>query len=432
MASLSHKIAWNTIVQVLGKVASTTLGVIITILLTRYLGPAGYGTYIFVFVFVTMFGTVSDWGLTLITVREASKNEAMAAEIIGNVLLIRLILAVIAAFLAIVSINFLPYDSQTRVLVAVASLFLVATSLKTSFQIIFNAKLTMQYSAISDVTANSLSLVLLLFLIYSRAGLVEIILAFLAGDFFAALVAARLGAKMLPLRYSLFHEKTKYLLFESLPMGAILVLFTIYNRLDTVILSLYQGSTAVGLYSAAYRIFEVLVLGAAYFANSVLPLISSLAQNDREKLQLVYRKSFIVLLFLGTGVALANFIFAPLAIKIVAGKAFAASVAPLQILSLALIVSYFNHLNGYTLIALGKQWYSLAIAVIALFVNITLNLIFIPQYSFYAAAAITFVTEGLIVVLSISFLRKEANISPRLADIPAVVQEAINKRGRIF
>ncbi|MBI3558865.1 flippase, partial [Candidatus Gottesmanbacteria bacterium] len=329
-----------------GKIATTSLGVIITILLTRYLGPAGFGSFTFILVFVAMFGSLADWGMTLITVREASKDPDSSSTIIGNILIIRLLLAVLAAAVAIIVINFFSADFSFKILVAVASLSLIASSLKTSFQIIFNVKLRMENSALSDFSANFLTLLVVLLVINFHWGLTGVVLAYLAGDFLAAGVAAFLGFRLLPLKFSLVHPQTKYLLLESLPMGAILVTFTIYNRVDTVILSHFKGQEAVGLYGAAYRIYEVLTLGAAYFANAVLPLISKLAQTDKQKLAQVYRKSFVILLILGILVAATNFVLAPLGIALIAGDKFAGSIPALQILSLALVVSYFNHLNG--------------------------------------------------------------------------------------
>ncbi len=432
MASLSKKIALNTLAQVAGKVGTTTLGVIITILLTRYLGPAGFGSFTFVLVFVAMFGTVADWGMSLITVREASKEVGKAMEIIGNAMVVRLVLAVVAAIVAILVINFYPTSSSLKLLVAISSLSLVALSLKTSFQIIFNVKLQMHNSAIADFSCNVFTLLVVLFVIHFGLGLTGVVISYLIGNCVAAAVAAFLGFRLLPLKFSLFNPQTKFLLLESLPMGAILVVFTIYDRIDTVILAYFKGQEAVGLYGAAYRVFEVLTLGAAYFANAVLPLISNLAHTNKEKLVEVYRKSFVILLILGVSVAVTNYIFAPLGIAIIAGPKFAASVDALRILSLALVVAYFNHLNGYTLIALGKQWYSFGIAIGALVINVILNLIFIPRYSFYGAAFITFVTEGLIVLATLVILNKQIGLTPRLSDLPKVVKEFITKRGKIF
>ncbi len=430
--TLSTQIVWNTIAQVLGKSFSTVLGVVITILLTRYLGPAGYGTLTFVLVFVTMFGTLADWGLTLITIREAARNAKEAAEIVGNVLVIRLVLAFLAALVAVIAINFLPYSPDIRFLTGVGAVMLIALSIKTSFQIIFNVKLKMQNWAVSEIAANGLTLLLVLGIIFQKGSLLQVILAYLAGNTLAAIVAGFLAFRLIPLRFSLVKKSTRFLLLEALPMGSILVLFTVYNRIDTVILSLDKGNTAVGLYGAAYRIYEVLVLGAAYFANSILPLISLLAREDREKMKLIFRQAFVVLFLMGAGVAVVNFLFAPIWIAILAGPAFAGSVTALRILSLALIVSYFNHLNGYTLIALGRQWYSFYIGIVALVINVALNMIFIPIFSYNAAAFITFLTEGIVVLLSLVLIRRILGVRPKLGDVFPVTRDLILKKGQIF
>jgi O-antigen/teichoic acid export membrane protein len=222
-----------------------------------------------------------------------------------------------------------------------------------------------------------------------------------AGQVLSALIAVALGCRLIPVKLSLWRHETERILFEALPMGGILVLFTIYNRADTLILSHFHSPAAVGFYGAAYKIYEVLITPAAYFANSVLPVISGYAVSNRQKLLTTYRKCFLALLFFGGLAALGNYLLAPVGILLIAGRDFLPAVAPLQILSLSLIVSYLNHLNGYTIVALGKQRLSLVIATIALATNIILNILLIPAYSYLAAAFITFLTEGLIALLSL-------------------------------
>lgn len=437
--TLSHKIAFNTLIQIIGKTTSVALGVIITILIARNFGATGVGTVTFVLVFTTMFGTIADWGLTLITIREASKNLKLAGEIIGNVIVIRLVLAAIAATITIATAIFFPHllpkDPQIMTLIAVGSLMLLAISIKTSFQMIFNVRLKMENWAISELVANFFILAIVLGVVHFKLGLVGVVTAYLIGDTASALAAIALGFKHMTLKFALKRPETKYLLVEALPMGSILVLFTLYNRVDTLILSYFHGLAPVGLYGTAYKIYEILVLAAAYFANAIMPIISNLAVSDKSKLALVFKKSFVVLFLMGIFVSFANYLFAPLAIKIITGarfSEFAGSVTALQILSLALIMSYFNHLNGYTIIALGKQWYSLIIAVVALAVNIILNLLIIPKYSLYGAAFITFLTEGMIVIFSLIVIKKELKTLPSPKDIIAITKDLIIKKGQIF
>lgn len=427
----SRKIFSNTLYQFAGKIITSILGVVITVFLTRYLGPEGFGKYTFAVVFVTMFGVIGDWGMTLIGVRESSRRTESVGEIVGNILTIRLILAFVAILLSNVTVYALPYSEETRLLVSICSLSLLALSVKTSFQIIFNAKLRMELFAISETAANVIAILLVGLLIATKAGLPLIMGAFLVGQIFAAIVAWVLGVRLLPVKLSLFRRETGHLLAESFPMGAILVTFTIYNRIDTVLLSHYRGEVVVGLYGAAYRIFEVLVLGAAYFANSILPLISKLAISDRAALRIVYQKAMIILLIMGFLVATTNFVLAPIGIAIVAGSQFEGAVLALKILSLSLIVSYLNHLNGYTLIALGKQWYSFFIAVAALSINLILNMWLIPEYSLYAAAGVTFVTEAIIAVSSFIFLRRMIGVGLSFGFIKDTLKSWWQARGQL-
>lgn len=393
--------------QIVGKGISVALGVVITIILTRYLGPDGYGTYTFVLVFVTMFGVIGDWGLSLVTVREASKNESDAAEIIGNVLIFRLLLSLLAVAASIIAVHLLPYSSQIRQLVSIFSFFLIATSIKTSLQIIFNVKLVMHYWAISEAIANIVYLLLVWLIVATSAGIYWIMVAAVVDQIASMVVAGVLGFRLIPFKLSFKSRYVQNLFWEALPMGGILVLFTIYNRIDTIILSAFKGEVAVGYYGAAYKIYEVLTVPAAYFANSVLPVISNLAVSNKKRLVNIYKRCLTVLLLMGFTVAGVNYLLAPLAINLIAGQDFSPAVPALQLLSLALIASYFNHLNGYTILALGRQWSSLLVAAIALGVNLALNLVFIPRFSFLAAAFITFLTEGLIVILSLLVIRNE-------------------------
>ena len=424
--------------QMAGKVAATFLGVVITILLTNYLGPAGFGVYTAITVFVLLFGSLADWGLSLITVREAAKNEREANQIIGNVLLVRLVLTLGAVLVVNLLVHFwptlvispLPSGMDVPRLVLITSFFLLAISLKTSFQIIFNVRLAMQNSAISDLTANVVAIGLILFLTMQRAGLEEILWAFNVGHFLAAGVAAVLGFKMLRLDFKWLAGRSKFLLREALPMGSILIIFTIYNRVDTVILAHFRPEAEVGYYGLAYRIYEVLVQGAAFFANAVLPILSGLALTDRKRMAEIYNKSWVILMVMGMAVAGVNFVLSPL--LPVVFKGFSGSVVAMQILSLSLMVSYLNHLNGYTIIALGKQWWSLGIAVVALMVNVGLNLWLIPLFSYPAAAFITFVTEGLIVVLSMKVIGKELEINLSPAKMVRTIEDLVSRKEKLF
>lgn len=74
--NLSAKIAYNTLIQVAGKILATVLSFISLMLMTRYLGPSSFGEYTTAFTFISIFAVCADFGLTLVTSRLLSAPEA--------------------------------------------------------------------------------------------------------------------------------------------------------------------------------------------------------------------------------------------------------------------------------------------------------------------------------------------------------------------
>lgn len=220
-------------------------------------------------------------------------------------------------------------------------------------------------------------------------------------------------------------------------MGIILLLLTVDNKIDTVMLGSIKGSKAVGIYAVSYRIYDVLILGAAYFMNSLLPVLSQYANIKKwqERLKIIYQKSFDILLMMGLVVMFLSFIFSPLVIKLITQQRFGEffdSTTVVKILSLAIFLSYFNHLTGYTIVALGKQrWYFL-VAGSALLFNVFANLLVIPRFSYYGAAVVTVLTEGLILIITSSFIFRLIKIIPSPFVFSKTIVQLFKQKGKIF
>jgi O-antigen/teichoic acid export membrane protein len=80
-------------------------------------------------------------------------------------------------------------------------------------------------------------------------------------------------------------------------------------------------------------------------------------------------------------------------------KDFIPSIFIFRILLLSLPVFFLTNILQWILIAKNKKVYLLKIYLIAALLNVLLNLFFIPKYSYIAAAIITGISEGLILIL---------------------------------
>jgi O-antigen/teichoic acid export membrane protein len=86
---------------------------------------------------------------------------------------------------------------------------------------------------------------------------------------------------------------------------------------------------------------------------------------------------------------------------------------PFRILLLSLPFFFTTSFLQWTLITLGKQKYLMIVYFFSTLLNIVLNVIFIPQFSYVACATITVVSEGIVFAFLLGALFKYRIISER-------------------
>jgi len=407
-------IAKNTFAQGVGKIITILLSVVSTAFLSRYLQPAGYGDYTFIMSFVLLFGNISDWGTNIIAVREASHDSKKHPVVFGSIAIFRILLAIFSILLLNIAVR---VNSNWESLVfptTIASFVLFGLSLKTSASIVFQTLLKLENGMIVEILSSVVFLIGILFLAFTnKGGINEAMVIWVGSTFIAAGVGMFLAMRLSPVDLKINWNIVKNVIWEALPTGAFLIVFTIYNRIDTIILQNYQGSTAVGIYGLSYKIHDNLVLGAVFLMNSLFPLYSKKFSLDSKKeISNYYQKTFDVLLPTAIFVFVITYLFAPVMVNVLGGPQYFQSTEVLRILVFATFIAYFNHLTGFSLIAFRKQKTLLVVGLTALIFNVLANLLFVPKYSYNASAIITIATEGLVLLLSSIAIWKTIGIVP--------------------
>ena len=264
--SLSQKVAFNTFVQIVSKAITVVFGLLTMILLTGYLGREGYGDYMYVITLAIIFGSFADWGTATIGVREASKTKEKQGQILANIFLVRLALTFTAAVLMALAALFIPLQTASPIIlrraIMLGALILILFAIKASFGVVFQTKLVMQNLAVADIAASVLIFLISWFFIRRQLGLLPLVGAVVLASAIAVIIAGFLARRTIKFDFRLDKIFIKKLIEESLPMGAILLMFTIDNKIDAVMLGSIKGSGSVGIYAIVYRIYDVLILGA--------------------------------------------------------------------------------------------------------------------------------------------------------------------------
>lgn len=421
-------VAKNTFIQLFGRGCVVILTILTTAFLTRFFGPSGYGNYVFLTAYIMLFVTLADWGTGMISVREASQSRKYESKIFGNVLLIRTLLGFAFFILSNIVARIIPVFSGLLVPLSLGSLLILFLSIRTSLNIVFQTRLTFEKIAIVELSQTFLFLVVLFIVLPIFSNLESVFASLSVCSFFSSILAVYLAKRMTNFDFKPDKQILHRLFWESLPTGAFLIVFSIYNRIDTIILQSIKGPEAVGYYGLAYKVHDNLILIAAYLMNALFPIISK-AKDD--ELKNIYQKIFSLLFGMGIIITLSVLLFAPFVVYLIAGSQFGQSVVILRVLIFATALSFVNHLTGYTLIAVGKQKISLSIAMMALVLNIGLNLLLIPFLSSLGAALVTIVTEGFVLIFTTSYLALKMNFLPSFS-VLKTIKDLIKTKGKIF
>ncbi len=415
--TLTQKVAFNTIIQLGGKILTTLIAVFTLGILTRYLGSSGYGAYTTIFAFLGLFGILADLGLFSIAVREMAKNPEKAEFIFGNILTIR-ILAIFLFLPFAILIGFLipSYSFEIKLGILIGSGVIFFVLLNQVIASIFQVNLRMDRLAISEILGRSVILALIILFVKLKFSLLSIIGANVGGNFVLFLASFLMARKFLKIKFYWDLDFVKKILSETLPLALILVLGLIYFKIDALMLSLIKGIKAVGIYGLPYKILEIIVTFPTIFVGLVFPILSRYIKEDKEKFKRAFQKAFDFLSISSVPIVFGLFMVSEKVIKLIApGKEFEDSIFVLQILVFAILFIFFGTLLGNTIIAVNLQKKLVFVYILCVTLNIVGNSFLIPSYSYFGAAFTTILTEGLMVFLSFILVFKYLDLFPKIS-----------------
>lgn len=404
----AKRIAKNSIFVFLGNVIGYILQLILVIYLVRCLGDITFGKYAFAFAFTSLFMILSDMGLSVMSIREIARDTSKAGEYLTNISITKFILSLITIVLIIVTINLMHYPRDTTLAVYIVGGVTVFTSFTASFRSIFRAFERMEYEAITIIVERLLIFGSVLPVLFLGYGLIEVVSAMLIAQalifVFTLMVVIK---KFTRPKLSLFDPfLCKSLIKEALPFGLAAVFAIIYFQTDTVMLSMIKGDAAVGWYNAAYRLVMGVLFIPGAFVGALYPVLSRYFTSSKDSLMLVYEKSFKFLLMLAIPLGIGTTLLADRIIIFLYGENFAHSIIVLQILIWVASILFIYSIVGYVLASINKQLVDARITGISALLNVGLNLLLIPTYSYVGAGIASVISQVFVFTCEFSYLQK--------------------------
>ncbi|MCE7698454.1 MAG: flippase, partial [Methanobacterium paludis] len=398
--STVRKIAKNTTVLFISQILSYILGFFGTMYTARYLGADGFGILSTALALTGIFAVFTDMGLSTLTIREVSRDTALANKYLTNTAVLRVLLTFLTFGLIGLTVFIMGYPPLVSNVIYIITLSYLFGAISGVFFSIFQAHEDMEYQALGNIINSIFSFAGILFVIFYALGIIAFASIYLVTGFILLVYCLIIYAW----KYSLPKMKIdlsfwKPTIMLAIPLSVISIFSVIAFKVDTVMLSAMKGNVIVGWYSASYNLMVALLFLPGVFSSAVFPVFSSFFVSSKDSLKFSYKKSFKYLTMISLPIAVGTMLLAKPIILLIYSIEYLPSILILQILIWTIPITFLNYVFGSMIPAMNRQNLLLKITFVSMVLNITLNLVLIPKFSYIGASVVTLITEFSIFIL---------------------------------
>ncbi len=411
-----QRIAKNTAVLLAATIISRVLGFFYVLYTARYLGAEGFGILSFALAFTGIFGVFTDLGLGSLTVREVARDKSLAVKYLDNITVIKIILVTFTFGLIALAINVLGYPEQTIKVVYLIALSVVFNEFAMMFYSIFQAFEKMEYQSLGQILSSALmfsGVILAIkynFTIVVFASLYLIISVIILGYNIVVLrwkfsnPFLAWSPRNIKIDWSFWSPTIK----EALPFGLSGIFITIYYHIDTVMLSLMipNANEIVGWYNAAYKIVFVLMSIPHMYVIVIFPIMSRFFKTSEKSLKFIFARSIRYILLISILIVVGITLLSDRIILLVFGSDYIPSIIALQILVWSFLFAAIGGVFGYLLNSINRQATLTKIVGCGMALNLVLNALLIPNYSYIGASIATDLTRFFVILIEFIILSK--------------------------
>jgi O-antigen/teichoic acid export membrane protein len=388
-----QKVLANVYWAVLGKVVNIICGLLVGVLVARYLGPDQFGLMNYVISYVTLFSILAAFGLDGIEIRELSKNNAVKETILGTAFAIRLIFAAMTVLLILVTLILFESDAFTFAMVMVYSLSLVFSALNV-IRNYFTSIVLNEYVIKTEIFRTLIGAGIKALLLVRHCSLAWFIAAsafdfVLIGSGYLYSYRKKAGSVR---AWKVDLSVARMLIKESFPLLLSGTAVIIYQQINAVMIRNMMDNASVGQFSAASKITELAIFIPMVIAQTVTPLLVKAHQEDPARYHEKRQQFMDIMVWSAMAVSLAMCVMAYPAIWLLYGSSYLSAVPVLQIMAWKAVFMALFGSSGQLITIENLQRYAVARNIIGCVVSVALNYLLIPVWGIVGSAIATVIT----------------------------------------
>jgi len=332
------------------------LPIIIIPYLARTLGPEGWGVFAFTQSLAEFVVLVIEFGFNLSATREIARNRAsktVCAEIMAGVLGSQIVLALCGILGAFLLSRAIPLLRDNPKLLAAGLFYATAQGFIPLW--FFQGLERMRLAAALETSGRVVGLCSIFWLVHSPQDTWIALLIQGVAPALTTMAGLTFAYRQIP-----FQAPTVRLIREALQRGWRMFVFrsgeSLYGVENAFILGLFASPAQVGYFASAEKISRAVFGLLTPVRDALYPRLSRIAQDSPKEAARLARLGVVIMVagavVLGVGV----FVFAPLLISVLMGRAFSPAVTVLRILSVLPVLLAVTHSTGLQwLLPLGRD-----------------------------------------------------------------------------
>ena len=300
--------------QLIGRIFSLSL----TLLLATYFRETELGQYFLAISITNMIASIAELGMHAPFIREVTLNLQQARHFIGNALIIRLFLSIVAFGVMLGTGHLLGYSPiilQMILLLGIAELINLIAQL---FRSVFRAFEQMKYEAITIIVERILVVFVGGVLIILGIDLIGFCVIVLIASFLNLILSVVIVIKKFTsLRFKFDLAIWRVLMSQALPFALGNIFNLVYFRIGMVMVSKLgpshvDGEAAAAWYGLAYTIVNAFtILPGAFMMGAMFPVLSRTFEDTRADFASIYTYAFRWMFLLGVPFAVGMATLAP-------------------------------------------------------------------------------------------------------------------------
>lgn len=374
------------------------------------LGAKEYGFYFALFNFSILFNFLLDLGITNFNNREISYHPQLISKQFANILIIKLVLAFVYFVFTMGTGVSMGFGKRHIILLSVLTLNQFLASLLLFIRSNLNGLHFFKADSVLSVMDKVIVIVLISMLLWVNLGIQLTVEVFALSQTLAYVIAILIAFWFLQGKYSIaiYREFDRItivtLIKKGLPFAVLVLLMTLYSRLDTVMVERLcpEGAISAGIYAQAFRLFDAFNMYSYLFAALMLPIFSRMMSN-REDISELFNFSFNLILIPVIAIAVPIIIYNRPVMSILYHEHIDLSAKVLILLMGSFVSVALSYLFGTALTAKGSIWLLCRISLGAVIVSLVAMLIFIPRFGLIGAALANLAANAIAALLQAFF-----------------------------